>query len=169
MNFNKGRKKGRRKSIQRTTWGNQKKRKSKKSRFKDLENCIVNLSNFDLTDDMKRLLIKGLNFCPTPQPDHISQVLTDILIFERRCRLKLDFIDRPEDDNRDKFTPTSWTPLAGKSTGLDTFLTATKEEILDQVIGECGKNLTMAELEALKQLRDDEHIEIKPAPRAAVL
>ena len=96
------------------------KKKTKRRRFKDLENCIVNLSNFELTQDMKSLLFKGLNFCPTPTPDHISQVLTDFLIFKRRCRLKLHFMDRPEEDNQDKFTPTmGWTPLAGKSIGLD--------------------------------------------------
>ena len=163
-------KKGRRKFVNRTTWVNQKKKKMRKTEFKDLLNCIVNMADIELSDDMKSLLIKGLNFCPTPIPDHESQTLTDILIFERRCRLKPHFLDRPEDTDRTRFTPTTgWTPLAGKSTGLDTFPTATKEEIMDQKLGEGHKNLTKGEMQALRELRDNTDIEIKPADKGGCI
>ncbi len=83
---------------------------------------------------------------------------------------KMHFIDRPEDNDRERFTPTTgWTPLAGKSTGLDSFLTATKEEILDEVIGKCQKNLTKEEMKALKELRENDTVEIKPADKGGCI
>ena len=37
------------------------------------------------------LLAKGLNFVPTPKKDHPAKTLQDILLFDRKLRLKYHF------------------------------------------------------------------------------
>ena len=68
-----GEKNGSRKFVKRTTWVNKKKMK-KTTKFKELSKCIVNMSDLVITDAMMSLLINGLNFCPSPNMDHESQI-----------------------------------------------------------------------------------------------
>ena len=58
-----------------------------------MDKLVVNLSDFDLTEDQRSLLSKGLKFCPTPQPlnpgdcrtdlDSTSQTETEIQVLRR--------------------------------------------------------------------------------------
>ena len=52
---------------------------------------IINLSQHKLDQYEISLLSKGLNFIPTPKPDHPAKILQDLLLFDRKLRLKYHF------------------------------------------------------------------------------
>ena len=57
-------------------------------RFKRTLTHIINLSKHKLTPGETSLLSKGLNFIPTHRKEHPAKLLQDILLFDRRLRLK---------------------------------------------------------------------------------
>ena len=66
-------------------------KKCKNCRFKEPNIPITNLSNHQLSRDEISLLSKGLIFIPTPRRDHPAKMLQDILLFDRKIRLKYYF------------------------------------------------------------------------------
>ena len=66
-------------------------KKFKNCRYKKPNIPITNLSNHQLSRDDIILLSKGLNFIPTPKRDHPAKMLQDILLFDRKIRLKYHF------------------------------------------------------------------------------
>ena len=60
-------------------------------RFKRTITHITNLSKHKLTPGETSLLSKGPNFIPTPKKEHPAKLLQDILLFDRRLRLKYFF------------------------------------------------------------------------------
>ena len=95
-------------------------------RFKKPKPPITNLSSYTLTKHHISLLAKGLNFIPTPKKDHPAKILQDILLFDRKLRLKYHFhqpISTPDlntNTTTDSKTNTilnpssGWTPLVDK-------------------------------------------------------
>ena len=59
--------------------------------FKKPKPPITNLSSHILTKHQISLLSRGLNFIPTPKKDHPAKILQDILLFDRKLRLKYYF------------------------------------------------------------------------------
>ena len=93
-------------------------KKHKNHRYKKPSFPITNLSNHQLSKDEINLLSKDLNFIPTPRRDHPAKMLQDILLFDRRIRLKYHFTDTA-DQTQGPQQPTSnqilqpssgWTP-----------------------------------------------------------
>ena len=92
---------------------------------------ITNLSSHTLTKHQISLLAKGLNFIPTPKKDHPTKVLQDILLFDRKLRLKYHFhqpIPTPDLNTNittDSKTNTILNPSSGWTppSGQDPFLT----------------------------------------------
>ena len=68
-------------------------KKHKNHRYKKPNFPITNLSDHQLSRDKINLLSKGLNFIPTPRRDHPAKILQDILLFDRRIRLRYHFTD----------------------------------------------------------------------------
>ena len=67
-------------------------RKTKHQRkFKNTLTHIINLSKNHLTSGETSLFSKGLNFIPTPNKEHPAKLLQDILLFDRKLRLKYFF------------------------------------------------------------------------------
>ena len=131
----------------------------------------MNLSDQQLSEPSLSLLQKKLNFCPTPEPDHISKHLTDLLIFERRCRLRLHFLLLNNDEEKeDEYRVSSaWTPVSGCSTGLDAFLNNVTSQVLDVAAQKTRHNLSRDEHLALVELKNNNSIEIKPADKGGAL
>ena len=102
-------------------------------RFKrTLTNNIINLSRYHLTPRETSLLSKGLNFIPTPKKEHPAKLLQDILLFDRKLRLKYyvhqdsttEPIELTEEDNtkHDILHPSSgWTPSSGQDPFLESY------------------------------------------------
>ena len=116
------------------------------------------------------LLSRGLSFCPEPSHVNSLDIHRDTLLFNRRLRLKHHFKDS-ENRNYDPFgIPTGWTPPVGKSPHLDMYTNITTREILEHkpLPGKCA-NLSQNELQALKQLRSNQNIVIKPADKGGAI
>ena len=141
---------------------------------------IINLSQHILNQDKISLLSKGLNFIPTPKPDHPAKILQDLLLFHRKLRLKYHFhqdtpITQQDSDTSTEsdiprasiLTPNSgWTPPSGQDTFLDTYrsmiLKTTQDEITNNK-QRYEKNLKKQEITALRNLQQNHRIVIKPA------
>jgi hypothetical protein len=141
---------------------------------------IINLSNFTLTKSQKALLHKGLNFIPTPKTDHPAKQLQDYLLFDRRLRLKYLFnnIDNTQTQHQNSTTnlslinpSTGWTPQSGQDTGLDTYRTLSQLELLTQLKTKRFQknNLKKVEIEAMKELAEEDSIVIKPADKGGCI
>ena len=152
-------------------------RKLKKS--KDLQNdikgSVVNISNFVPTVTQLNLLSKGLSFCPRANAPDDVEILTDVLKFDRNVRLKHHFrnSDQTSLPTRDVDTmyreSKGWTPPAGKNVQLDRFLSVLTLEALSYKHPGNGNNLSAHEAVALKELRDNPKIVIKPADKGGAV
>ena len=65
---------------------------------------IINISKYKLTPGETFLLSKGLNFIPTSKREHPVKLLQDILLFDRRLRLKYFFQDNNYTQPKNKTT-----------------------------------------------------------------
>ena len=89
-------------------------------RFKRTITHIINLSKYKLTPGEISLLSKELNFIPTPRKEHPAKLLQDILLFDRKLRLKYFFqqdtaYTEPTEQNNATLYPSSgWTPPSGQ-------------------------------------------------------
>ena len=141
-----------------------------KQLLKTSKNAIVNLSDYQLNNDEKTLLSRGLSFCPEPLHVNRLDIHRNTLLFNRRLRLKHDFKDS-DNRNYDPFgVPTGWKTPMGKSPHLDRYINITTREILEHKSppGKCA-NLSQNELQALKQLRSKQNIVIKPADKGGAI
>ncbi|XP_062619790.1 uncharacterized protein LOC134281322 [Saccostrea cucullata] len=133
--------------------------------------AVVNLSNYQLSQQEISVLSKGLSFCPTPKPPDQSTILRDIFIFNRRLRLNVHFKDQTDNINPNPFhIPSGWTPPSGKNIFLDSFInilthqcTQTNEKRIPY------RNLTNEEFQALSNLKNNQNIIIKPADKGGAI
>jgi hypothetical protein len=89
--------------------------------FHSSKNAVVNLSTHKLNIHEYRLLAKGLSFCVTPTPENPTNLLRDVLIFNRRLRLTHNFREDTHTSvpiNPFK-QPSGWTPKNGKNIQQD--------------------------------------------------
>ena len=167
-------------STTRTTTTPETTEKTKHRRFKKHKPTnIHNLSRYQLTSSESRLLEKGLNFIPTPYPEHPARLLQDYLLFDRKLRLKyhfhhdstssLDSSLEEEVPQNDILHPSSgWTPNSGQDPFLDAFRSNTLKDILNQLDQPrklFKKNLKKDEFRAIQTLADNTNIVIKPADK----
>ena len=81
---------------------------------------ITNLSNHQLSRDEIALLSKGLNFIPTQRRDHPAKMLQDILLFDRRIRLKYNFYNASDQNHgTSEQTIKYYTPAQGGPLQVD--------------------------------------------------
>ena len=90
-------------------------------RFKRTLTHIINLSKYQPTHGETSLLSKGLNFIPTPKKEHPAKLLQDILLFDRRLRLKYFFhqdsattTESSEESNSTLHPSSGWIPPSGQ-------------------------------------------------------
>ena len=109
-------------------------------RFKKPKPPITNLSSHTLTKPQITLLTKGLNFIPTPRKDHPTKTLQDILLFDRKIRLKYHFYQpnstptssTTRDINNILNPSSGWTPPSGQDPFLDAYRTLIINEYLKE-------------------------------------
>ena len=145
-------------------------------RFKKPKPPIINLSSHILTIPQITLLTKGLNFIPTPKKDHPAKTLQDILLFDRKLRLKYHFYQPnpppntiTSNETNTLLNPSSgWTPPSGQDPFLDTYRSLILKEYLkelDKPQPKLKKNLKKQELKAMRELHTNRDIVIKPADK----
>ena len=145
-------------------------------RFKKPKPPIINLSSHILTIPQITLLTKGLNIIPTPKKDHPAKTLQDILLFDRKLRLKYHFYQPnpppntiTSNETNTLLNPSSgWTPPSGQDPFLDTYRSLILKEYLkelDKPQPKLKKNLKKQELKAMRELHTNSDIVIKPADK----
>ena len=137
-------------------------KKCKNCRYKKPNIPITNLSNHQLSRDEITLLSKGLNFIPTPRRDHPAKMLQDILLFDRKIKLKYHFSNDSDQNqgssqqtNNQILHPSSgWTPSA-QDPFLDTYRKFYNKCTLKRTRkphNSKKKNLSHKELQAMRDL-----------------
>ena len=128
----------------------------------------------ELTEPMKRLLNRGLNFAILPLKIDLTQILVDFKRFERSTIWHEFWFGHETKPNDPPIFKTKKTNFPKKHTvpeGLKTFLHAVKSEIVDPRNRNKEKcNLPVEEIQALKQLiklQRERVIIIKPCDKGA--
>ncbi|XP_060556022.1 uncharacterized protein LOC132716717 [Ruditapes philippinarum] len=116
------------------------------------------------------ILCRGLSFCPTPRKTDKIELQRDLLLFDRRMRLKHYFTDTTY-NNPDPFTQSSgWKPPAGKSMNLDAFLSIVHHDILTiKQSPNTNYNITPDEYLAITKLQQNKDIIIKQADKGGAI
>ena len=146
-------------------------------RFKRTLAHIINLSKHHLTPGETSLLSKGLNFIPTPKREHPAKLLQDILLFDRKLRLKYFFhqdsttgtTESTEEENTTLYPSFGWTPPSGQDPFLESYRSTiihnTLKEIKKKKNRKFKRNLKKEEWTAITTLRNNKDIVIKPADK----
>lgn len=152
--------------------------KSKNRRFKkykenpDNQRGVHNLSTKTLNQHHYSVLQRGLSFVPTPRRPNQIHVLRDILLFNRRVRLKHFFQSRPSRREEQPFPKeeTGWQPPNGLDMDVDSLTNhmITHMSKPTRIRDPCS-NLNPEEMEALHDLCNDDSIIIKPADKGGAI
>ena len=143
---------------------------------------IVNLSNYKLTKAEESLLEIGLNFIPTPTQEHKAKITQDFLLFERKLRLYHKLHKEQTEEETDSIDESSkeesphklLRPSKGYKPEHDkmepnilrykiTVLNQMREELKN--IRRSRLNTTKSERKAMKTLKSNKDIIIKPADK----
>ena len=131
---------------------------------------VFNLSNKFLNKTEIRVLEKGLGFVPTPNMINEEDLRRDFNEFSRKMRCKWYFRNEPPNEFSEipAFRPKSnWKPPAGHPC-VELFLSKMEHELFSFLPGRPQSyNLTREEWEALKNLKEDRSIIIKPADKGS--
>ena len=142
---------------------------------KDLE---VNLSSINIGENERKLLNKGLSFCPTLNTINEFELISDLDSFFRRLRLKEFFYgkDLPNTETNTILPPhknnSTWYSPPNHDTNLETYITAVRNDILTKIPNSnkpLNCNLTKSERDALKHLKGLDEIIIKPADKGGAI
>ena len=145
-------------------------------RFRRTLTHIINLSKYQLTPGEISLLSKGLNFIPTPKKECPAKLLQDILLYDRRLRLKYFFhqdsattTESIEEPNSTLHPSSQWTLPSGQDPSLEsyrsTIIHSTLKEIKKKDNKKFKRNFKKGEWIAINTLRRNENIVIKPADK----
>ena len=149
---------------------------------KDLDQLVINLSDYTLSDHEKAVLAKGMKFCPTPGEPKFGDLRDDLNKFHMRIKRKLFFNNLSEEDedltrsnvraqgpdapfNNTQFKePSKWKPPP--VIALELFCRQNEIDLLTKKVPPNKfHNLTREENSALKNLSQNKNIVIKPADK----
>ena len=154
--------------------------------------CVVNLSSYDLTDQERSVLLRGLKFCPTPGEPNIQELKEDLQSFFRRLKIRAHFynedtesLPEPTQPTLDSFLspaqtpvnltkfklPSTWDPEESTvDPAIETFCRAVQNELRDFVPRRPrDQNLTKDEKDILANLTNNKAIEIKKADKGSAV
>ena len=141
---------------------------------------IVNLSKHILQDPEISVLSKGLGFCPTPGAPGIGDIIQDLDNFKRKTRIQLFFTD-PSQGSKPESIP-SGGPFEHRSFKLKSTFNPAGPFQLESMFHSIEqdlhrhqykeprkKNLTKEEYKAIKSLKNNRDIIIKPADKGSAV
>ena len=137
---------------------------------------VFNLSKIQLTNPQIKVLGKGLSFAPTPPYINNIQLAEEIHTFTRRLRLIYHFRNQPEPDTQTttqttttpKFKKSCWNPPKGENICLDNICDTVERLALEtKPVQAKYSNISPQEREAIKQLKQNQDIIIKPADKGS--
>ena len=89
-------------------------RKEKRKSLKKKVNLIHNFSSIQLTEHMRSVLNKGLNFCPSKKGVNYTELLADLFRLERKMAWKYQFHGSEEEEQRGSSSDHLKTPFDDK-------------------------------------------------------
>lgn len=146
---------------------------------------VVNLSHYMITPEQRNILSYGMNFCPTPNLIDPGELRTDLDQLHRRLRLASKFQGEEtdicdlytEEENNHASIPFAHRKFKVKScynpTGppnLEAMITSNEMDLNKR--GEfprLSNNISPKERKAIRELRDNEKIVIKPADKGSAV
>ena len=140
--------------------------RNRRKRKPDNITSIVNLSKYKPTFHEIKLLSRGLKFVPTFRPDSL-EIQKDNLMFLRRLKL-IHFFREAEDKIRvyEPFRLSSgWTPPGNFPLHLNCYCVNTETEIRKSDSKPTTPNITKNEYHAIKSLKENKDIIIRPADK----
>jgi len=130
---------------------------------------VLNLSNKVLTEAEISVLSKGLGFSPTPKELDRSQLKQDLEEYGRRLRLKWFYRESEDFEIRPRVfkVPSKFNPK-NVDAAIEIYLSTLEEKLMNiKSEGSNYSNLSAVEQEALRSLRSDKSIVIKPADKGS--
>ena len=149
------------------------------SQSKKKVSAVFNYSSIHITDDMNKLLNRGLNFCIKPMKINLSNILTDFKRFKRKMLWHEFFHDNDNSDYKAplfKTEKSNYPKNHSHPRGLEVFHHSVENFIMDKsnwnkdLLNPKRSNISQGEFEALKQLielQKNRVIVIKPADKGA--
>ena len=141
---------------------------------------IGNLSKYTLQDPEISVLSKGLGFCPTPGAPDIGDIIQDLDKFKRKTRIQLFLIDpnqcsEPETipsggpfEHRSFKLKSTFNPVGPFQ--LESMFHSIEQDLHRQKYKQPRKkNLTKEEYKAIKSLKNNRNIIIKPADKGSAV
>ena len=131
---------------------------------------MYNYSILELTEDMTKILNRGLNFCVTPDSVNITELRAELRTFDRKMRWHEHWFDEDAIEPKPVWIP----PIFRKnksnlptnsSARLMVFLNGVKSQIIGTPFNKVKSNITKGEIEAIKTLitlQKEQVIVIKP-------
>ena len=138
-------------------------------RVPQLGKSVINLSKYPLSDIEQSVLDKGLNFIPTPKNVTKIPIMEAASNFGRRLKIAYHFRESKVNHQPEKFIDKSkWEPpdKSMLSEILETIQNI-NTDLTNMEVPKHTQNLPNAELAALKQLRSNPFIVIKPADKGS--
>jgi hypothetical protein len=132
---------------------------------------VLNLCDYVLSTEEKKVLELGLKFTPTPTTINTFKLMSDLLSFNRRLRLKEFFfgIESPWQASWMKQTSRrGFEPPHNREPALENYIEKVNQEILDQLKSNVEKNhpnISDSERKALNDLKSNKQIIVKPADK----
>ena len=156
--------------------------KNKKRRFQKRKS-IINLSTYSLTKGESSILEKGLNFIPTPSKEHEAKIVQDFLLFKRKLRLHHKYHEEKlEESAEESGEEDSPHKLLRPSKGykpedheMDPNIMRYKTTVLNEMKIQLANrrrprfNTTKEERKAMKTLKTNKDIVIKPADKGGAI
>jgi hypothetical protein len=137
------------------------------------DKTVINISEYNPTYSELALLSKGLSFCPRGSAPEDIDLLSDVFQFLRKIRLKHFFRDKDSSplDTIDSLFKQSkgWTPPPGQNVQLERFINCVVHDASEFKHPGNGTNLTPSEIAALKSLKSNKDIIIKPADKGGAI
>ena len=130
---------------------------------------IINLSNHKLTKSETSLLAKGLKFIPTPDQIKVDDLSGSVQNLSRRLKLTSFFYGDRQIPRRKVFkNKSTWTP-PDKAINKNILekLGEMEREVADLQVRKDNSNLKASELKALRNLRHNSSLVIKPADKGS--
>ena len=124
------------------------------------QSLVTNCSSFTLTDAQDRLLSRGLNFVPTPKSVNKSLILARWQRFVRTVRWKEFWHGKSQGEATAAGPKTVFKKLKSNlppynpPRHLNTFIQASRDDVLLAPLNEVHPNLPKEEQEAMKELMD---------------
>ena len=130
---------------------------------------FTNLANIPLSEDMAKLLNKGLSFSPTPKSVDTEEIARESKKTTRRIRIKDIFFGKNKPPPSLLPIKSKWTPYRAPTPYIENYCQKI-QKIYKNLNTDCSSqtdNISKGERKALKKLRDDNSIVIKKADKGS--